>query len=136
MSRAHFDCGEVRGDRLARFRHKDMVDVGGTIGLKDLLERLRDEELLSVGRKLCCWSRGRGRRRTDRHPDRLPGELSFGAQGAAAEIPALAADPHARLRAEMDAGVDWRPVEETRRELDDCNAFLAPTWQTRKAGGC
>ena len=95
MSRALFDCGEVRGDWLARLRGKDVDDVGGTIDFKDLLERLRDEELLSVGRKLCCWSRGRRRRRTDRHPDRLPGELSHGAQGAVAERPARAADAHA-----------------------------------------
>ena len=45
MSRALFDCGEVRGDRLAWLRDKDVVDVGGTIDLKDLLERLREEEL-------------------------------------------------------------------------------------------
>ena len=50
MSRAPFHRGELRGDRLARLRDKDLVDVGGTIDLKDLLERLRDEERLSVGR--------------------------------------------------------------------------------------
>ena len=77
MSRALFDCGEVRGDRLARFQDKDVVDVGGTIDLKDLLTRLRDEELLSVGCKLCCWWRGRRRPRTNRHSESAGRTISW-----------------------------------------------------------